>query len=321
MSAPNHEQYSVLKYLFSFIRNNFWVKILSIFFAIILFLVVRTDQNRNFDKLAKLKIIPPQNSVVIGGQERYVEVKFTLQNSIFATPPSEEELIGEIDLTHESAGQLRYRVTRENFPKLDKKYSIFIERPILDIELDVIHSRNLPIKVLTIGNPIEGLIVDKIISTPQMIKVTGAKKYLRNLDYLNTEPISIQNINTNLNTTALIAFEKKTPLTLSQNLVSVEILLSPKKFHRIFHSVPIELKSLARHLNYKQIEMRPSYVEIEIEAPLEVLNQINPSDIHATIDSQKLVTGWQEKKVVVKIPEQSNVVQITPNSISVYLAP
>jgi YbbR domain-containing protein len=216
------------------ILNNIWLKALSIVFACFLFLVVRTQQVREFSRTARIKVLTAPNVIAIGNAERVFDVSVRLPESLFSRFPSEEELVGELDLREEKLGKFRMRISRENFPSLDKRYTLTIHDPWVEVELDTLMSKRLPIRAVLQGVPKNGLEIERVIVTPDSVEVQGARKELFRLDTLNTSPVNIENIDKNFVSLVALSFEESLQLKSKEEKVNVQVIVGPRKITRTF---------------------------------------------------------------------------------------
>ena len=320
MSMNSQENSSFFKIIISKITNNFWLKILSLLFSIVIFFIVRTDKELSFEKVARIKLITSPSMVILGPKERTLDVVIKQQNSIFSVSPTDAELTGEIEIISETPGRVRVKVSRDSFPRLPKQYAIVIERPYIDIDIDKVQEKVLPIQAVLKGEPQVGLTVESIKVTPSHIKVSGARQQLVRMESIFTMPVIIEGINKNLITDANIELEESSAINAIEKSVVVSITLAPKKFNRTFRSVPIEIKNLNKKLASK-IQLRPGAVDIEVSGPKELLSKLDPSNVRAFLDASDLKVGWQDKSVVPSIPNNVSLVKIIPDTISVQFSP
>ena len=100
-------------------------------------------------------------------------------------------------------------------------------------------------------------------------------------------------------------------LKVKDDKVNVQVIVGPKKVIRIFHSVPVEVPGI------KRIELRPAFVEVEIQGQKEALDALKPSDVRAFLDSSNLDEGWQDRKLRLRIPAGTSLVRVVPDTVSV----
>jgi len=225
MSSKSQENTSLFKEITRLVTRNFWLKVLSFLFAGIIFFIVRTDKEIIFERTAKIKLITSPDMVVLGEKERLVDVTIKQQNSFFAIPPSDIELTGEIDVLNENPGNVRVKVTKDNFPNLSKQYVIFMDRPFINIDIDKLQEKTVPVQVVLQGEPKKGFIVEKVTVSPERIKLTGAKQDLAHIKNILTVPVDISGIDTSLKTNVIIDLDPSTTITTKEKIVLVTIML------------------------------------------------------------------------------------------------
>lgn len=318
--GQHQENVSIIREIFKLVTNNFWLKVLSVLFSIVIFFIVRTDKDLTFEKVARVKLITSPSMIILGQKERTLDVTIKQQNSIFSISPTDIELTGEIEIISETPGKVRVKVARENFPRLPKQYNMIIERPYIDVDIDKIQEKILPVQAVLKGEPQAGLMVEQVKVTPAQIKVTGSRQQLARTQNIFTIPIVIEGINKNLITDANIELEESSAIKSTEKSVVVAIALGPKRFNRTFRAVPVEIKNLTKR-NLSKIQLRPSSVDVEVSGQRNMLNKLDPSDVRVFIDAADLKPGWQDKPIILKIPENVSLVRIVPDFISVHLNP
>ena len=209
--------------LLRFLTHNFWLKLLSILFAIVLFIVVRTDKEIVFARSVKIKIMTLPHMTVVGGKERTLEASIKVQSSVFALPPSEAELAGKLDVLSALPGHMTFRVSRENFPHLGKKYILFFENPYLDIQLDNLVEKELPIKPVLLGQPEGGYVITGVHLVPDKVTVKGASHEVGPLVALRTLPLQVEGLKSSLVLSTMVDKQGKENLVIPKDLVQVHI--------------------------------------------------------------------------------------------------
>jgi YbbR domain-containing protein len=315
-SSGNSESVSLFKTLVGLVTRSFWLKFLSLLFAIVLFFIVRTDKEVVYERMAKIKIVTLPNMTILGANERFLNVSVRIQNSLFSVPPTDAQLTGEVDILTNNAEKISVKVNRENFAHLPKHYSIFIERPYIEIETDKLITKELPVQAVLRGEPAPGLVVSKIDVKPELVRASGAKQEIAKLDAFTTVPINIDGIKNNFTTLAPLDGVDKTSLKFPFSSVQVTVNLVNKKFNRVFHSVPVEVFGLSRGA-LRKVEIRPKFIDVEVAGEKEIVRKINPSEIRAYIYGNDLRPGWQDKKISLKLPDVVSLVRMTPDTLSV----
>jgi len=221
----SHQFKSFINLVIGLIFHDLWLKILSICFAIMLYLILQSEQEKDFTKLAIIKLITAPNMLVIGPQTRTVEVNVRVPTALFTQASQQLELIGTLDLTHERTGMIRFKLSKDNFPKLDKSYDLFIKNPWLEIELDLEISKNVAIRARLEGQPAAGHHVERVMINPMNVRISGARRELIHLDSISTVPIYLNNFKKSFSILSKINIPQFSSIKSQEELVSVQVII------------------------------------------------------------------------------------------------
>jgi YbbR domain-containing protein len=310
MSVDSRESISPLATFFRILTHNGWLKIVSLIFAGLLFLIVRTQQVREFSRTARVTIHAADKVMVVGNPERVVDVTVKLPESLFSRQPSDEELSGELDLRTERLGKIRVRLSRDNFPLLDKRYSLVVHDPWLEVELDAVLRKKVAVKAVLQGLPKEGLDIERVVVSPAEVEIEGAQGEIEGLDFVSTSPINIENIDKTFSSLARLVLEDSSSVKFKEDKVNVQIAVGLRKSVRVFRSVPVEIQ------NGRRAELRPVAVQVEIQGEESYLQTLRVGEVRALVDADDLQPGWQDRKIRLKIPANTSLVRVTPDTVS-----
>jgi YbbR domain-containing protein len=313
VSWDHHEHDSYFERLWRLFTYNFWLKALSLAFAVILFLSVRTEQVREYNRSAKIKIITNERMMVIGPQERVVDVTLKLPNSLFIHQPGERELVGELDVRNQNPGRVRVRLSSENFPRLDKdkRYTLTIHDPWIEVDLDWVQNKELDIRVPIEGRPRDGFAVDRIIVNPERIEAVGAKREMSKIAALTTSVINIEGIDKSFSSRTKIVVDENSSLKLKDEWVNVQVVVAQQRSVKVFRSLPVIVANGVR------VQVKPSYVEVELSGDRTVLDSLDVDDVKVFLDSKRLSPGWQDRPLRLQMPRGTTLVRISPPSVAI----
>ncbi|MEN9826297.1 MAG: hypothetical protein RI953_2042 [Pseudomonadota bacterium] len=185
---------SILKRTVRVFVHNFGLKLLSLGFAVALFLIVRSQQVREFNRAVRVRLHTEGSVIVIGPQERVANITLRMPDTLFTRLPTDEELTGEVDLRTEKAGKIRVSLSGENFPNLDRRYSVIVHEPWLEIELDKLIQKKVQVKVVLQGAPRAGFEIHRVAIDPPEIELIGARQDLAKLESISTIPVDVSNL-------------------------------------------------------------------------------------------------------------------------------
>ena len=132
-----------------------------------------------------------------------------------------------IDLAKAVMGKNSFTITRENIQFPPGVILKEVRPPVIDVTLDVLTNRVLPIQVDWVGRLPEHLILVEARLDPETITLIGGKRILENISTIYTEKIPLDNMNGSGKTTAKLALS---PASLKiapglKNRVTIEYLI------------------------------------------------------------------------------------------------
>lgn len=293
--------------------NNFWLKVISVAFATVLFIIVRTEQVREFSLVGKVRILTADDVMVVGADERAVDLQIKLPHSVFSVPPGEDELTGILDVSEQGPGRIRVRLSRDNFPNLDQRMSVTVLDPWLEVDLDEIVRKRLPIRAVLQGLPKEGLTVARVILNPEDTEVVGAAREVAALQTLSTSPVSIDGIDQNFSAITRVIVPENSGLQLGTSSVNVQVSVEKTTNSRHVRQVTIEV----RHPGPFQYTIEPAQISVELQGDNGLIEALTDESVSAFVDGTELVGGSQMVKVWLKLPPGVRLITTDPEKVRV----
>ncbi|PLY01092.1 MAG: YbbR domain pair protein [Desulfuromonas sp.] len=218
--------------MLNLLTENLMLKLLAFVFALILWFFVMGEQ-----KIEKGYAVPlelqnvPEGLIVTSEIPSLVDVRISgPRTALLNLAPADMNI--SIDLEGLAPG-----VT--SFKRLDETFSIprtlkitRISPAVVDVRLEKVKEKEVPIRTVFSGILPEGLKVEKIEITPENVVVVGAGSELKNVNEVVTEAIDISEVRE--------SFQLETPLdyvgkftSLKENLaVEVNVVIEPVKPER-----------------------------------------------------------------------------------------
>jgi len=211
-----------------FFTTNIWLKLSSLVIAVALwFFVMLSGRSEvtmdvpvmftNVPEKSEVIDYPKVISVIIEGQERLL--RYLKQNEISAV----------LDISEAKAGRSFYTITKENIrlPKSFLVTSINPETISLTIERQL--KKVISIKPHVVGSPEKGFKIVAIEVEPESVTLEGPKSAISKIKIINTEPIDINGINSNLIYKANL---KLSDSHIKKHIDKVDVKLSVEKINK-----------------------------------------------------------------------------------------
>ncbi len=181
-------------------------------------------------------------------------------------------------------------------------------------------TKTVGLKVKTTGNIMSGYWISQITTNPSSITITGNNSVLKSLNYLETNPINIDNLSKDLTTNIDLNIPSGITMVDQANSVSVKLLVSKIDTQKQANAT-ITSTNLASNLKIKTYN--PENISVNIEGDTDTLNSISNNDIKLNLDlSSYKVSGSYPidiTKTMFDAPDGINILSFTPSSITIEL--
>jgi hypothetical protein len=268
------------------IFHNFGYKLLSLFLAVIVWAIIQGEQIRG--DLNRLKPV-----TVRGPQAWLMEVPSRLTADIYIPP-------GKL-------GRYRVRLSKDDFQNMNERLEVIFHEPYLDLYIDRLMERIVPIKEAIHGTPAEGYIVEKVTIEPRNVTVKGIRTDLLKLRYVYTEPIDVSGLQESRVVETRLVSPGLGPEALSVNAARVSLQIGDSKINKRFGHIPIELVG-----NTGVASVKPGFVAVLIQGVPGVLNFVKRTDFKAFVEVRELAPGRYEQDIKVKIPADTVLIETFP---------
>ncbi len=297
------------KLIRSFIVHNLHYKITAVFLAAVFWYIVQGEEILEINRKIQVQLLVPDNLLIMGNKLRIKDATLSGPRVLLAQISS-SPLEATIRIPSNKTGKLRFRLNKEYIKNWNPKVKLVIHDAYIQVQVDEKQTRILNVKEHLQGIPADGFIIEKTTIEPEKIIITGMKDDLKRLNKVLTEPIDVSGIHKSVSFESPINTANMGPVQLSVEKVSVNIQVGEKKINKQFKNIPIDLEE--KTLNTR---VRPGEVSILIQGTPGVLSFIKDEDLRAFINVRDLLPGKYEKKVQVKIPADTVLIETYPNLV------
>lgn len=187
----------------NFITANLWLKLTSIFLAVVLWFFVMSSGRSVIIREIPVQYINMPQSLEMVDMARNVSVVIEGQKRLLSGL-NQGDINVVVDLENMKAGENIYSLSRKNI-KMPKRLLITSISPqTLNLTLEERLKKEVPVKPVIAGSPEEGFAVESIKIIPERVLIEGPQSLIRRIYVLKTEPIDISGIYENLQHSALL---------------------------------------------------------------------------------------------------------------------
>lgn len=179
--------------------------------------------------------------------------------------------------------------------------------------------RDLAVTARVQGQVAPGYRISSITVDPAVVTVYGTPELIAQIPgYLETEPLNLDNTKENLEVRLPLKTPKGVSLLMQEPVVTVRVTVVPIEGSATFRR-PIEIQGLAPGLT---ATIAPEEVEVILNGPLPVLEELRPEDVRVLVDLFGLTPGqYSLEPQVVTAPQGLTVGAVLPATVQVEIRP
>ncbi len=297
----------------NFFRQNIFLKILSIFFAVVLwFFVVLEDKVEQVvevvinckhlsEKLVAVK--PPPEKILV----KVVGPRSILRNL------TRHPVSLTLDLKDFGPGSHIITIHNKDLSLPGGLDVIGIEPKEFEIVLERLISRKVSVEPLLEGSPPFGWKVAKVEVKPNKVRIVGPESVILRLRKVKTKPIDISGCTGEV--------VKITEVDLPDQIKSVSPRLVKVKIKIIENIVEREIKDLpVKAIGIKKkVNLVPQSIFVRLKGPERILGPFAETKIEAIADLSNLQAGKHRVKIKLSIPAEVKVLKLRPKIVTVFI--
>lgn len=297
------------------IKHRWIEKVLSLIIAIGFWFYV--NEQSLPEKYLSLNLVIknlPQDLMPANQYKDEILLKIKGKESVLAQLSS-KNFEAYIDLNNATAGR-NFAVV--NITKPDLKFKIVkIEPQVIEIELDKVIHKQVPISLTVINEPADGYkkIDEKIY--PDKIVIKGPQSIIESINVIRTKPIDIGGISGSVYKDVEFDLPTKFITPVDYKSVKVSIIIVKNFITRTFNDLDIKIVGLAENLkilNRTDLKVK----ELRLYGPPKKLEELTKNKDFLYIDLSDIsLPGTYEKNIKLDLPENCSIISIKPNLLEI----
>ena len=293
--------------------NNFWLKLISIILAIIVWNIFQEEliSTRRIRQVP-FQIALPKDMVIIDPEALYIDIKVS-------GPKIRVENLTKADI------KIRYtlpettrpgRVTlliNEQFIQLPKQILVKEVYPMqFLLDVDEWIEKDLIVKPTFSGKLSRGYRLDSIIADPNRIRLNGAKSILSSLEEIETVPVQL--VDQNINFVQQVSLVS-VPTIENESDIKVYVKIAKEYNRKRFKDIHVQI--LQDLLQQRFVKLSPDKVHVSLKGSEELLKRLTKKDIQVFVDISGLDDGNYELPLTVHTPEEIILANYLPKTLNV----
>ena len=298
----------------SLLFRNLGLKILSLFFAVVLWYSVVSERQSNLLVTVPLTFVnvPKTMKVRIVSDER---VRLHLEGPISALRSMEiGKIRGTIDLSGAHEGKSRYELLPSHFNLPDGIRIVGISPEVVYVVLEKLRKFQLPVKVRLKGKVDPHYTIRKVEVIPKTVWVIGDRKARTSIDSIPTEFVDVNGIKKDLKKEVELEVPRDVRLVKKINQVQVLVNLREKVWDKKVGGVKVMPDFQVESYIYT---FKPPKITVYIRGWATIVDVISPSDIKAIVPTKGLTQGNHIVVPEIGVPKGIKVLSIEPPKVKV----
>jgi YbbR domain-containing protein len=209
------------------IFENWLLKLVSLAFALVLWFFVMGESRMEVNYIVPLEYQNlPKGLMIANEVPTSVALRISgpraLQGNL---SPGDIRLA--VDLTGLSAGVTSFKRLEENLNIPSGLKITRISPSYVDVKLERVRERSVPVRVVLTGEPAPGFIVKTAVASPDKVTVSGAESELKGVSEVVTEAIDLTHVQESFSQTVALSYIGNYTDLKDTKTVEVKVVLQP----------------------------------------------------------------------------------------------
>ncbi len=287
------------------IFHNLGYKLLSILLAVIVWAIIQGEQVQEVSAEIQVNIHVAPGYGVRGELQRIKSATIRGPQAWLLEVP--KKLEADVYLAAGRVGRYPIRLSKDSVKNLNERLELVIHEPYLDLFVDRLLERQVPIKESLHGTPADGFVIEKVTIDPNVTLVKGIRTDALKLRYVFTEPIDVSDLKESRTVAAKLASPGLGADALAVEKVQVQLTIGESKINKRFGMIPLEVVGEGHPAFVK-----PQFVSILVQCVPGVLSTLKASDFKAYVEAKGLSPGRYERDIKIKLPPDVELVETFP---------
>jgi YbbR domain-containing protein len=299
------------------IFGNLWLKMLSLGFALLLWMVVSGEETVERGLRVPLELTQvPAGLELLGDVPATVDVRVRGASGTLSRVGN-GDVVAVLDLHTAQSGRRLFPLTPDQVRVPFGVEIVQVLPSAVTMAFEPSASREVPIVPAVDGRPAPGFVVGPLSAEPRVVEVIGPDSAVRRATEVLTEPVSVAGARAPVKQSVILGLlDPSLRLKTARSaMVTVQILQAP--LERTLRNQPVHLRNLGPNL---QAEAVPPAVDLTVRGNRDALGRVAADDLTAFIDLAGLGPGQYSLTVHADSSRDAGVTGVTPESVQVRIS-
>ena len=274
--------------------RNLGLKIVSIFIAFLLWLIVAGEQPAERALRVPLELQNlPANLEVVDLPLEAVDVRVRGPSGTLSRLAS-GDLVAVLDLQSARTGPRLFHVTPEQVRAPFGVEVAQVSPPTMALRFETSASRTVPIAPAVVGEVAPGYVVGNVTSEPATIEVIGPQSVISQMSEALTEPVSVEGAMKTVRAPVTVGATSPNIRLKTAQRAMVTVTVMPASTEKGLDRVPVHLRNVGSGLTAQAL---PPVVSIRVRGSEASLARVRSNAVTAFVDLSGLGVGAYELPV------------------------
>jgi YbbR domain-containing protein len=289
--------------------SNLGLKFLAVVIAVGLWLSGHRDIERAIEVPVEFRDIP-NDLMVTDNRVDYVVLRLMGPRTLVSTLDSDDMKL-TLDLHSAKPGSSTYPLAPSSF-NIPRGVTVArITPPVIQLRLEPVAKRVLPVSVQFSSNPPFGYSVADIHTEPENVLVQGPADDVKKLTSVATAPIDLEEKAGTIKRKVRLASDGR-PFSFSPEQINVSITLEQEQISREFNRFAVRAREFSGRYS-----VNPRFVYLRLNGPKHVLGRLELSSNQVYLDLAGLPIGDHTVRLTVNLPPEIELVEQRPEQFQV----
>jgi len=181
--------------MFKLLTENWTLKLISLVFALLLWMFIMGERRLEVGYRVPLELQAiPQGLMIANEVPSLVDVRISGPRTLL-TKISANDFSILVDLSDLRPGLTTFKRLEERLNLPSGLRVTRLSPSFIDLKLERIKSKEVPIKVVLAGEPLQGYQLVSIKAVPSQITIEGAESEMKSVSQVTTEPVDLTGVN------------------------------------------------------------------------------------------------------------------------------
>ena len=181
--------------MFKLLTENWTLKLLSLLFALILWMFIMGERRQEVGYRVPLELQNiPADLMIANEVPSLVDVRVSGPRTLLMKV-SPNDISIAVDLTDLQPGLTTFKRLEERLNLPSGLRVTRLSPSFIDLKLERIKQKKVPVQIALVGEPLQGYQVGKVLATPSQVLIEGAESELKSVSSVTTEQVDLHGVN------------------------------------------------------------------------------------------------------------------------------